>query len=105
MPSPAPPGLSGSTNLFPPMEGVVSAPLGQSAKALGGAGAVGMALAVYFTQPEGVAWDPVEIPILGAGIAAAISYVIGWVDLLKARLQMPRLVEEAAPFTRNDPEE
>jgi hypothetical protein len=57
-----------------------------AANALGGAAAAGMAVAVFFTHDPALAWDPVEVTALGAGIGAAVKYVVGWLDLLKARV-------------------
>jgi hypothetical protein len=51
--------------------------------ALGGAAAVGMAVAVWWTH--GGAWEPVEVGTLGAGIGATIKYVVGWIDLFKPK--------------------
>lgn len=45
---------------------------------LSGAAAVGMALAVWYTH--GGDWAEVEIGMLGAGMGAAIKYVVSWVD-------------------------
>lgn len=58
----------------------------EASKALGGATAAGMAVAVFFTHDPSVAWDPVEVTVLGSGIGAAIKYAVSWLDLLKTRL-------------------
>jgi hypothetical protein len=60
-------------------------PKQEAVKALGGAGMVGMAVAVFFTHDQSGAWDPVEVTALGAGIGAAVKYAVGWLDILKAR--------------------
>lgn len=46
-------------------------------KQLTGAGAIGLALAIFYAHPSGEPWAEGDILILGAGAGAALEFVRG----------------------------